>query len=72
MRLVKSYLHSLKGFQETASFDDVGTYCMFIGCPRSGHTLIGAILDAHPNVVIAHELDALKYIRYGFGRLQLF
>ena len=35
---------------------------MFVGYPRSGHSLIGAILDAHPNIVLAHELDVLKYI----------
>jgi hypothetical protein len=35
---------------------------MFVGYPRSGHSLIGAILDAHPNIVLAHELDVLKFI----------
>ena len=32
---------------------------MFIGYPRSGHTLIGSILDAHPNMVIANEYNVL-------------
>lgn len=44
---------------------------MFIGYPFSGHSLIGSLLDAHPRMVIAHELDALKYIDAGFRRMQL-
>jgi hypothetical protein len=45
---------------------------MFIGYPRSGHSLIGSLLDAHPNAIIANELDALKYIEAGFTKQQLF
>jgi len=39
-------------------------YCMFIGYPRSGHSLVGALLNAHPKVVVAHELSALEYLKY--------
>jgi len=53
-------------------FDDIETYCMFIGYPRSGHTIIGSILDAHPDAIIAHELDVLKYIKAGFTDKQIF
>lgn len=49
-------------------YDNINTYCMFIGYPRSGHTLIGASLDAHPNIVLGHEMDALKYIIKGESR----
>lgn len=27
----------------------------FVGYGRSGHSIVGSILDAHPNIVIAHE-----------------
>jgi hypothetical protein len=40
----------------------VRTYCMFLGYPRSGHSLIGSLLNAHRHVVISHELDALRYV----------
>lgn len=53
-------------------FSSVETYCMFLGYPRSGHSIIGAVLDAHPQAVIAHEMDALKYIHLGFDRLRLY
>ena len=38
---------------------------MFIGYPRSSHSLVGAILDAHPEIIIPHQYDALRYwIKY--------
>jgi hypothetical protein len=46
----------------------VRTFCLFTGYPRSGHSLVGALLDAHPNAVIAHEQQALRYLRAGIGR----
>ena len=55
-----------------ALFDGVETYCMFVGHARSGSTLLGALLSAHPSMVIAHELDALRFVRWRFGRDQLF
>lgn len=53
-------------------YDEIERYCMFFGYPRSGHTLVGSLLDAHPEVVISHELDALRYLRAGFTREQIF
>lgn len=54
------------------AFKDIERYCLFVGYPRSGHTLVGSLLNAHPNFVIAHELDVLNYVRAGFSRVQLF
>jgi hypothetical protein len=47
-------------------------FCFFIGYARSGHTLVATMLNAHPEVVIAHELDAARFVRHGFRRAQLF
>ncbi|MCB0190939.1 MAG: sulfotransferase [Anaerolineae bacterium] len=58
--------------QEPTQFKDVKTFCMFIGHVKSGSTLIGSLLDAHPNVILADEADALKYVSSGFSRDQLF
>ena len=44
---------------------------MFIGHPRSGHTLVGSLLNAHPEVVIAHELNALRYLAKRLGPFSL-
>jgi hypothetical protein len=38
----------------------IQTLALFIGYPRSGHTLIGSLLDAHPHIVIANELDIFQ------------
>jgi len=45
---------------------------MFLGHGRSGHSLVGALLNAHPDAVIAHELDAFFYLRHGISRDQLY
>ncbi len=37
----------------------VETVVQFVGFPRSGHSLVGSLIDAHPNAAVAHELDAL-------------
>lgn len=49
----------------------VRTLCLFIGHPRSGHSIVGALLDAHPQVVISDELDAVRYLDLGFGPHQV-
>lgn len=53
-------------------FDRIDCYCMFIGYPRSGHSLVAALLDAHPEAVCAAELGALKYLHAGYSKHQLF
>lgn len=58
--------HARRGAaSEARVLDGVETLCLFIGYPRSGHSLIGSLLDAHPEVAIAHELDALRHLARG-------
>jgi hypothetical protein len=45
---------------------------MFIGHTKSGGTLIGSLLDAHPNVILADEADVLAYMENGFSRHQIY
>jgi hypothetical protein len=49
-------------------FERVATFCLFIGYPRSGHSLVGAMLNAHRHAVISHELDAPKWVLAGCTR----
>lgn len=44
-------------------FTHVKTFCLFIGYPRSGHTLVASILNAHPNISISIEYGLLLYIK---------
>lgn len=38
-----------------AVIDGVEKFVIFIGYPRSGHSIIGSYMDSHPNMIIAHE-----------------
>ncbi len=60
------------GFRNRGRYAQVQRYCMFVGYPRSGHSLVGSFVDAHPNAVISHELDALDFVERGYGRNRLF
>lgn len=46
----------------------IARFCLFVGYPRSGHSLVGALLNAHRDAVIAHELDAQNLILAGCDR----
>lgn len=44
--------------------------CLFIGHDRSGHSLIGHLLNQHPNAAVAHEYNLLEQIQiHGAGRI---
>jgi hypothetical protein len=47
------------------------TVCLFIGHVKSGGSLIGAMIDAHPDALIADEVDALDHLAAGFTRQEL-
>ncbi len=47
-------------------------FCLFIGHQRSGHSIVGALLDAHPEMVVSHELHAMKRVKAGCDRKKLF
>jgi len=57
---------------QKAALANASTFCCFIGHGRSGGTLVGALLNAHPNVVISNELHALRRLRLGLSSQQLF
>ena len=44
---------------EPPDFSSVKTLLLFIGYPRSGHTLVGCLLDAHPHVMLTNEYDLI-------------
>lgn len=47
-------------------------FCMFIGYPYSGHSLVGSIIDAHPNAVISHELHIGRLVKKGYPKEKIF
>jgi hypothetical protein len=60
------------GWRDRRRFRECERFVFFVGHGFSGHSLLGSLLNAHPDVVVSHELDALKFVRSGFGRNQLF
>lgn len=57
--------------REKDAFTAVEQFCIFAGYPRSGHSLVGALMDAHPEIIISHELDALGKLTKGFNYRQI-
>ena len=53
-------------------FDRVTSFCLFVGYPRSGHSIVGALVNAHRDAVIAHELNAPELILNGCTREVLY
>lgn len=53
-------------------FQHLQAYLLFFGYPRSGHTLLGSMIDAHPDAIVSHELHALDAVRLGARRKHLF
>lgn len=51
----------LKGAQvvNQSIADGVKTFLMFIGYPRSGHSIVGSCIDAHPDAIVAHEFNLM-------------
>jgi hypothetical protein len=71
--ILRVYLESLyASVRQPETFEDVRSYCMFVGYPRSGHSLLGSIIDAHPHAICSHELDALRLVEAGFSRRQIY
>lgn len=53
-------------------FNRVSAFALFVGYPRSGHSVVGAMLNAHRHAVISHELDAPRLILDGCRRDELY
>jgi hypothetical protein len=52
-------------------WEEVQRFAFFIGHPRSGSSILGSLLDAHPAIVCAHEAHAFLLVHARLGRRQL-
>jgi len=66
---IKSWVFGLLLRKE---FEKVHTFVVFLGYPRSGHSLIAALLDAHPNIVMGMEWGLLPHLKMGYHQNQVF
>ena len=46
-----------------STMDRIKKFAFFIGHPHSGHSIVGAIIDSHPHIVLAHEADIFLKIQ---------
>ena len=45
--------------------DGVKTYVFFLGHERSGHNIVGSLMDSHPHMVVAHEFSLFHRLSGG-------
>ena len=50
------------GMIDDSQLDQVHSFVIFVGHAHSGHSIIGALLDAHPEVAISNEMNVPKLI----------
>ncbi len=62
-RLIARYPEHLAAYRPDEATPD--RFVFFIGYSRSGHSLVGSLIDAHPNALVSHELHALNLLRQG-------
>ncbi len=62
----------INGLRLKKDFTHINSYVFFIGYPRSGHSLIGSLLDAHQEMVISNELNSLYFFHKNYFRHQIF
>lgn len=63
---------TVEGLLHRRSLREVERFFFMIGYTHSGSTLVGTLLNAHPEMVIAQEVDCLRYVRPGITRNALF
>ena len=45
--------------------DRVKTFVFFLGYAHSGHSIVGSLMDSHPQIVISHELNLFAKLSNG-------
>jgi len=70
--LRKSYATSyIATLRQPEAFQDARTLCLFLGHNKSGTSLLGSLLDAHPDAVVADDMDVLRFVEAGFSQKQI-
>jgi len=71
-RLGRDFLSSgARALTPPKGLSEIDRQCLFMGAPRNGHSLVGAMLDAHRDVVLAYELGVPKYLAAHFSLRQI-
>lgn len=62
----------LQGIFSANKYQNVQTLVLFFGYPRSGSSTLASLLDAHKDMIIAHEINLLHYIMRNYRSQQLY
>lgn len=60
------------GYFRRGKYRDIRSFLLFIGYPRSGHTLIASLLDAHPEILVSIEWAVLAHLKNGYRKNGIF
>jgi hypothetical protein len=71
-RWAEQWVYERAARADAARFAEIERFCLFVGFPRSGGSLVGAMLDAHPDMAIAQELGALRKMGLGYSKAALY
>ena len=72
-QMVRRFIPNLLcGRAHARLFRGIERFCLFVGYPRSGHSIVGALLEAHPHTAIAMEANVMAMVRLGYRREQIF
>ena len=55
-----SLQEKISSILDTQVMNTLKRFVFFIGSGRSGHSIVGSLLDAHPHMIIAHEYYVFK------------
>lgn len=59
------------GWRDRSLFDSLRRCAVFLGYPRGGGSLLGALLNAHPQTCLSADAGLLRYLHQGYRRSQL-
>jgi hypothetical protein len=62
---------AIHAMRDRRDFRDLEHFLLFVGYPHSGSSLVGSLLNSHPEVVVSHEADVLRYVKPGMPRALL-
>jgi hypothetical protein len=62
------YRATIHAVRDRHDFRDLEHFLFFVGYPHSGSSLVGSLLNSHPEVVVSHEADVLRYVKPGIPR----
>lgn len=63
---------AIAGQYDVAQTESIERYLIFLGHAHSGHSLVGALIDAHPDAAIANEMSLFRLLdKFSLSRREI-